>query len=120
MARVTLQTLADDLGVSRVTISNAFNKPDQLSAELRGRILARAEELGFAGPDPMARGLRRGRVSAVGVLVDEGLSYAFSDPTTVLFLDGLARELQLDGLGLLLHAAGAHDDDLRPIRDAAV
>jgi len=117
--RLTLLTLAEDLGVSRATVSNAYNRPDQLSPALRARILARAAELGFAGPDPMARGLRRGRVGAVGVLVDEGLSRAFSDPTTVLFLDGLARELQLDGLGLLLHAAG-ETDDLGAILDAAV
>jgi DNA-binding LacI/PurR family transcriptional regulator len=119
-SRLTLLTLAQDLGVSRATVSNAYNRPDQLSPALRARILARAEELGFAGPDPMARGLRRGRVGAVGVLVDEGLSYAFSDPPTVLFLDGLARELQLDGLGLLLHAAGEQDAELRSIREAAV
>jgi DNA-binding LacI/PurR family transcriptional regulator len=118
--RLTLLTLARDLGVSRATVSNAYNRPDQLSPALRARILTRAEELGFAGPDPMARGLRRGRVGAVGVLVDEGLSYAFSDPTTVLFLDGLARELQIDGLGLLLHAARPDSDSLGPIRDAAV
>jgi len=118
--RLTLLTLARDLGVSRATVSNAYNRPDQLSPALRARILARAAELGFPGPDPMARGLRRGRVGAVGVLVDEGLSYAFSDPTAVLFLDGLARELETDGLGLLLHAAHAGDDDLQRIRDSAV
>jgi DNA-binding LacI/PurR family transcriptional regulator len=118
--RLTLLTLARDLGVSRATVSNAYNRPDQLSPALRARILARAEELGFAGPDPMARGLRRGRVGAVGVLVDEGLSYAFSDPTTVLFLDGLAQELQIDGLGLLLHAGRGEGDALRCIREAAV
>jgi DNA-binding LacI/PurR family transcriptional regulator len=120
IARLTLLTLARDLGVSRATVSNAYNRPDQLSPALRARILARAEALGFPGPDPMAAGLRRGRVGAVGVLVDEGLSHAFSDPTTVLLLDGLARELQLDGLGLLLHACRATDDSLRPVRDAAV
>jgi DNA-binding LacI/PurR family transcriptional regulator len=118
--RLTLLTLARDLGVSRATVSNAYNRPDQLSPALRERILARAAELGFPGPDPMARGLRRGRVGAVGVLVDEGLSYAFSDPTAVLFLDGLARELEADGLGLLLHAAHAAADDLARVRDAAV
>jgi DNA-binding LacI/PurR family transcriptional regulator len=120
IARLTLLTLAQDLGVSRATVSNAYNRPDQLSPALRTRILARAEELGFAGPNPMAAGLRRGRVGAVGVLVDEGLSHAFSDPATVLLLDGLARELQADGLGLLLHAGGVEGDALRPIRDAAV
>src|ERR1700712_5084955 len=103
--RVTLLAVAQDLGVSRATVSNAYNRPDQLSATLRERILARAAELGVAGPDPMARGLRRGRVGAVGVLVDESLSYAFSDPAAVLLLDGLARALEEDGLGLLLHAA---------------
>jgi DNA-binding LacI/PurR family transcriptional regulator len=117
---LTLLTLARDLGVSRATVSNAYNRPDQLSPALRARILARADELGFSGPDPMARGLRRGRVGAVGVLVDEGLSHAFSDPTQVLLLDGLARELQLDGLGLLLHAGRGDGGSLPSIRDAAV
>ena len=43
MARVTLQTIADRVGVSRMTVSNAFSRPDQLSAELRARILAAAD-----------------------------------------------------------------------------
>src|ERR1700712_3884504 len=108
--RLTLVTVARDLGISPATVSNAYNRPDQLSPALRARILARAAELGFAGPDPMARGLRRGRVGAVGVLVDEGLSYPFSDPTAVLLLDGRARELELDGLGLLLHTGRSGED----------
>src|SRR5262245_26433444 len=45
MARVTLQTIADRLGVSRMTVSNAFSRPDQLSAPLRDRILAEATAL---------------------------------------------------------------------------
>lgn len=118
--RVTLVTLAADLGVSRATVSNAYNRPDQLSAALRERILARANELNFAGPDPMARGLRRGRVGAVGVLVDQGLSYAFSDPATVLFLDGLAVEVQQDGYGLLLHAGPGGPADPTFVRNAVV
>src|SRR4051794_37713633 len=118
--RLTLLTLARDLGVSRATVSNAYNRPDQLSPALRARILARAAELGFTGPDPVARGLRRGRVGAIGVLVDESLSYAFSDPTSVLFLDGLAREVQDDGLGLLLHPAREDPVTLQALAHAAV
>ncbi|HEY7069277.1 MAG TPA: LacI family DNA-binding transcriptional regulator, partial [Acidimicrobiales bacterium] len=60
MARVTLQTIADRLGVSRMTVSNAFSRPDQLSTELRERVLATARELGYAGPNPVARTLSRG------------------------------------------------------------
>src|SRR5579862_5358248 len=110
--RITLVMLAEDLGVSRATVSNAYNHPDQLSKTLRARILKRAEELGFAGPDPAGRQLRGARVGAVGVLVDQGLSYAFSDPTAVRFLDGLAREVQQDGFGLLVHAVSEGEDDL--------
>lgn len=117
--RVTLKVLAEDLGVSRATVSNAYNRPDQLSPALRTKILARAAELGFGGPDPVARGLRRGRVGAVGVLVDQSISYAFSDPVAVLVLDGLAEELQADGFGLLLHAASGPSDE-QLVRAAAV
>lgn len=118
--RMTLRLLAEDLGVSRATVSNAYNRPDQLSPALRERILARAAELGFVGPDPVARGLRRGRVGAVGVLVDQSLSYAFSDPVSVLVLDGVARELQTEGFGLLLHAASGAPDGEQLVREAAV
>jgi DNA-binding LacI/PurR family transcriptional regulator len=118
--RWTLVTLAKDLGVSRATVSNAYNHPDQLSKQLRARILARAEEVGWAGPDPAGRSLRSGTVGAVGVLVDQSLSYAFSDPATVLFLDGLAQEMQRDGFGLLLHAGLTDDQGLRHVRDAIV
>ncbi|HKM25395.1 MAG TPA: LacI family DNA-binding transcriptional regulator, partial [Corynebacterium sp.] len=51
----TLASLAAELGVSRTTVSNAYNQPDQLSAELRERILRAAAERGYPGPDPMAR-----------------------------------------------------------------
>src|SRR3954447_16519 len=55
MARVTLQTIADRVGVSRMTVSNAFSRPDQLSAELRERILAAADQRRDAGAAPARR-----------------------------------------------------------------
>ena len=48
MGRVTLQTVADKVGVSRMTVSNAFSLPDQLSETLRSTILAAAAELGYS------------------------------------------------------------------------
>jgi DNA-binding LacI/PurR family transcriptional regulator len=100
--RVTLQTLADRLGVSRTTASNAFNRPDQLNPALREKVLALAAELGYAGPDPAGRALRSGRAGAIGVLLTEQLSYAFADPAAVATLRGLAVEAEQFGISLSL------------------
>ncbi|AKK11837.1 LacI family DNA-binding transcriptional regulator [Corynebacterium uterequi] len=89
--RGTLASLAADLGVSRTTVSNAYNHPEQLSAATRERILAAAAARGYPGPDPTARSLRTRRVGAVGVLLTERLSYAFEDLASVEFLAGLAE-----------------------------
>ena len=103
MARkVTLQTIAEHLGVSRTTVSNAYNRPDQLAPELRERVLATAAELGYTGPDPAARRLRSGGREAIGLLFTESLAYAFSDPGAVLFLQGFARATEEAGLAMLI------------------
>ena len=76
--------------VSRTTVSNAYNRPDQLSAPLRARVLEAARRLGYPGPDPVARSLRTRKAGAVGLLLTEALSYAFRDPVATGFLEGLA------------------------------
>ena len=90
--------------MSRATASNAFNRPDRLSAELRDRLLTLAEEIGYAGPDPRAAGLRRGRVGAIGVVLADRLTYAFSDPAALQILDGIAEAVATADIALLLLA----------------
>ena len=102
----TLASLADELNVSRTTISNAFNRPDQLSPELRERVLATAKRLGYAGPDPLARSLRTRKAGAVGLLMAEPLTYFFSDPAARDFVAGVAQSCEELGQGLLLVAVG--------------
>ena len=107
-ARVTLQTVADRVGVSRMTVSNAFSRPDQLSPALRARILAAAEELGYSGPDPTARALARGSTGAVGVLLTDSLEFAFADEIATRFLGAMTAGLAPTGLALtLLSASGS-------------
>jgi len=113
---VTLQTIADRVGVSRMTVSNAFSKPDQLSVDLRQRILTAAEELGYAGPDPAARALARGTTSAVGVLLTDSLRAAFTDEVATMFLGAIADELAPTGFALTLLSSSARDDVV-PARD---
>ncbi len=104
--RATLASLAAELKVSRTTISNAYNRPDQLSADLRERVLATAKRLGYPGPDPVARSLRTRKAGAVGLLITEPLTYSFSDPAALNFVAGLAESCEEAGQGLLLVAAG--------------
>ena len=116
MGRVTLQTIADRVGVSRMTVSNAFSRPDQLSLELRHRILSAAEELGYAGPDPSARALARGTTGAVGVLLTDSLREAFTDEVATTFLGAIAEELAPTGLALTLLSASDQAGTI-PARD---
>ncbi|RMH79063.1 MAG: LacI family DNA-binding transcriptional regulator, partial [Actinomyces sp.] len=109
----TLQSVADHLGVSRTTVSNAYNRPDQLSAELRARVLAAAAELGYHGPDAAARQLRRGRTGTLGVVLTSRLSDALVDADSALLLRGAAvalEEAAARGAG-----AGAHALALVPV-----
>jgi DNA-binding LacI/PurR family transcriptional regulator len=117
--RVTLQTIADRVGVSRMTVSNAFSRPDQLSGELRRRILAVADTLGYVGPDPAARALARGTSGAVGVLLTDSLQYAFTDELATTFLGAVVGELAPTGLALTLLTTTEHDDVV-PARDVAM
>lgn len=116
----TLASLAAELGVSRTTVSNAYNRPDQLSPQLRAKVLETAQRLGYAGPDPMARSLRTRRTGAVGVLLTEQLSYAFRDPAAVAFLEGLTLECDKAGTGLLLVPANPEAEDVAAVSSAAV
>ena len=116
MARVTLQTVADRVGVSRMTVSNAFSKPGQLSAALRQRVLDAADELGYVGPDPAARALARGTSGAVGILLTDSVTYAFTDEVATGFLGAIADELAPTGVALTLLSTCARDD-IVPARD---
>ncbi|HEY0780046.1 MAG TPA: LacI family DNA-binding transcriptional regulator [Gemmatirosa sp.] len=130
-ARATLRDVARAAGVSHTTVSNAFARPDQLSAPLRAHVLATARALGYAGPSPAARSLRTGRHGALGLVFSEDLPYAFSDPTATQFLQGVAEACRERAANLLLIAtrtgerAGDGGDDSTlggspALRDAAV
>ncbi len=119
MGKVTLQSIADQVGVSRMTVSNAFSRPDQLSAALRDRILAAAKTLGYVGPDPAARALARGRVGSVGLLLNGALGEAFEDQVSAEFVGAVADELVRRGLALTV-LTPPPDETFVPARDVAI
>ena len=105
--RPTLAAVASRAGVSSSTASLAFAGSPRVTTPTRERVLAAAAELGYAGPDPLAASLRRGRVGVVGTFIGERLLYAFRDPVAVQLLDGITEVLGAHGVGLLLLAGDA-------------
>jgi DNA-binding LacI/PurR family transcriptional regulator len=107
-------------GVSVMTVSYAYSRPARVSEQAAAKVRAAAAELGYPGPHPTARSLRRGRVGSVGVVLGEPLTYAFDDPQAARFLAGVAGVCAADRAGLtLVPITGAADDGDR-IAEAVV
>ncbi len=100
--RPTLAAVAALAGVSVSTASLAFSGSGPVSAQTRDRVLAAAEQLRYAGPDPRARSLRQGRSGIIAAVLEETVLQAFRDPVKIAFLDGIAQELSTTGHSLLL------------------
>ncbi|WP_151703765.1 LacI family DNA-binding transcriptional regulator [Nitrincola alkalilacustris] len=100
--RLTIKDIAQKLNVSTATISNAFNRPDQLSEQLRKRILEDCRQLGYDGPNAAARSLRTGRSGIIGVMLTDSLAYSMSDPVASQFLAGVGEVLDKQHCNMLL------------------
>ncbi|MFB6720501.1 LacI family DNA-binding transcriptional regulator [Kribbella sp. NPDC056345] len=123
MPKTTLITLARQLGVSHTTVSNAFSRPDQLSPDLRDRILEAAKEAGYTGPSPAAASLRTGRTKTLGVLLTDSLTYAFNDPVATAFLSGVASVAEPAGYAMTIVSAprsGAQGPTAQAIMDGLI
>ncbi|KAF1065720.1 MAG: HTH-type transcriptional regulator GntR [Pseudomonas citronellolis] len=103
--RVTLATVAEQSAVSAISVSRYFNQPDSVSGELRERIAAAVEALGYV-PNQVAGGLASARGRVVGMVVPN-ISGPIFAPTIQAFSDTLAAH----GYQLLL--ASSYFDEAR-------
>ena len=106
MKRITIQDIADELGISRNTVSKAINNADGLAEATRERILQKAVEMGYkhfsyikaqtsAGPEQESKD--KGEIALlIGDAID-GSHFAS------LMLDKLKRELSQWGYTLITH-----------------
>jgi DNA-binding LacI/PurR family transcriptional regulator len=99
---IRLKDVAEAAGVSHGTASNVFNRPEVVREEVRERVLAAAKRLGYAGPSPMGRLLRSGKVNAIGIAAAEPLDYFFSNPWARRLLTEVAEVCDARGAGLAL------------------
>jgi len=100
--RPTIADVAREAGVATSTASVVFSGKANVAAGTRERVLAAAAELGYAGPDPRAASLRRGRSGIVAVVLEGHLRAAFLDPVTTAMMDGLTDGLAELSAGILL------------------
>lgn len=116
----TLMDVARAAGVSRSTVSNVFNNPDRVRAEVRERVEAAARQIGFGGPDPKGRLLQAGKFNAIGVITvgATGLHSMFTGYFPE-FLHGVAQICDERGTSLTL-ISGVSDDKTWGIRNALV
>jgi LacI family transcriptional regulator len=101
--RVTINDVAQHLGVAKGTVSRALNGYGDVSDSLRQRVAAAAHELGYK-PSSLARRLTRGRADTVGMVLIVG-GPLLSDPFLSEFLDGVSRSLRRRSRDLLVSTA---------------
>src|SRR6478672_332402 len=81
----TMKEVARLAGVSIATVSAALSGKNFVSTELKERVRAAVEELGYA-PNAMASGLKRGASSLIGLIVPD-----ITNPFFTEFVHGVQR-----------------------------
>jgi LacI family transcriptional regulator len=91
-----MKDIADDLGVSLMTVSKALRSHSDISEETRERVLRRARELNYQ-PNWIARSLVTRRTFTIGVVIPDLMHSFFAEVA-----NGLARELEPSGYQILV------------------
>ncbi len=116
MRRPTLVSLADQLGVSRQTVSNVINAPHLVRPETRERVEAAIKESGYQ-PNVAAQALRRQKSQTLAMrvypTVDGGINGAVMDR----FLHHAALAVRRGGYRLLLVTADSFTEEVQVLSD---
>ena len=93
---VRLKDIAEDLGVSTVTVSKVLRGSPDIGEKTRARVLKRMREMNYQ-PNMQARGLASGRSFAAGLVVPDLVHPFFGE-----FAKSLAGALRASGLALMV------------------
>jgi LacI family transcriptional regulator len=74
----TMRDVAERAGVSVTSVSHVINETRPVSYELRERVLAAMEELGYQ-PNRLARSLRSGKTQTIGMIVPDSADPFFAE-----------------------------------------
>jgi len=96
---VRLKDIAEDLGVSVVTVSKVLRNHSDIGPETRARVLKRARELNYR-PNQTARALVTGRSGTIGLIVPDLIHSFFAQVAK-----GVTAVLKQHGCSLLISSS---------------
>ncbi|MCU0384441.1 MAG: LacI family transcriptional regulator [Flavihumibacter sp.] len=100
MKRITIKTIAEQLGLSIATVSRALQNSHEISATTREKVKQAANELGYS-PNVYASGLRAGSSKTIAVIVPEVENHFFSQ--VISGVESIARQNNYHVLIYLTH-----------------
>lgn len=100
--RATLRDVAQAAGVSVWTASNTFSNPVRIAEATRERVLAAADALDYAGPNPRARTLALGQTGLIALVAPQDSVPLLRDPAAGLVAQGLLTECDRTWRSLVL------------------
>lgn len=116
---MSLQMLADSLGLSMSTVSRALNGYKDVSEKTRLRVAQAAKAMNYR-PDPMAHRLATGRTGAIALMTSVQGGGNFLDSTFAALLAGAAEVLRTQGyfaMSVTLPAGESELDELQRLLD---
>jgi DNA-binding LacI/PurR family transcriptional regulator len=99
--RPTIADVAERAGVSKTSVSFAFNSPNRLAPDTAERIRHVAASIGYR-PHPVARMLSQRRTGAIGMLTPQALGVMFENPFFGAFTAGVSTAAEASGYALQL------------------
>lgn len=106
--RSTIKDVAEKAGVSIATVSRVINNSQQVSEQVREKVLQVIEEMGFR-PNPVARSLVMKKSRLIGVVVPDMTSFFFGE-----IMNGIEEIIRTHQYDILVcNTRGNHELEVR-------
>ncbi|WP_328803132.1 LacI family DNA-binding transcriptional regulator [Oceanomicrobium pacificus] len=111
---MTINDLADALGLTKGTVSRALNGYTDISETTRHRVAAMAETMGYRA-SAQARAIRTGRAHSIGLVLNVDAGNAHK-PFLTDFIDGISRAVSAENWTLTVATAISETDEMATYR----
>ena len=99
--KYTIADIANELGVSKTTVSRALNNKSDILPETRERILETVKKYNYQ-PSALAKGMSSRKNNTIGVFIPHDIDYVFMNPFYEEIIRGIFKEADKLGYFILL------------------